>query len=70
MVEALIGLGDISSLDKKLVPTTKTHSFDTPEKGMTVAYARDRGEELQNVQTTRKDLDKLATDNWAEYVYI
>lgn len=70
MVEALISLGDISVLDKKLEPTTKSHSFDTPEKGVTIAYARDRGEKLEIVQTTRKELEKLAKDNWAEYVYI
>lgn len=70
MVESLISLGDISILDKKLKPTTKSHSFDTPEKGVTVAYARDRGEEFQNVQTTRKELEKIAKGNWAEFVYI
>lgn len=70
MVEALISLGDISILDKKLEPTTKSHSFNAPEKGVTVAYARDRGEEFQNVQTTRKELAKIAKGNWAEFVYI
>lgn len=42
-VEELIQLGDISFLDQKIEPTGE-HSFEKPETGVTVAYARDRGE--------------------------
>jgi hypothetical protein len=45
-VEGLIALGNISSLDKEVEPEDRSqHSFDSPEKGVTVAYHRDRGEE-------------------------
>lgn len=41
----LIELGSLSSLWEKLT-TDNEHSFELPEKGVTVAYHRDRGEEL------------------------
>ena len=46
-VEQLIALGSISSL-KPLVapPEGATHTFDNPLNVVTVAYHRDRGEEL------------------------
>lgn len=44
LVDELIRLGDISSLGKKLYPETNTHSFDNPEKDVTLAYRRDRKE--------------------------
>jgi len=40
----LLALGNISYLDVELYPTTTTHSFETPEEGVVVAYGRDRGE--------------------------
>ena len=43
-VEKLIALGDISVL-YPLVDPTGEHSYDKREKGVTVAYGRDRGEE-------------------------
>jgi len=44
-VEALIALGDISSLDKEVHPSGE-HSFDNRQPGVTTAYHRDRGEEI------------------------
>ena len=44
-VTELIKLGDISSLGIRLT-SDGPHSFDTPEKGTTVAYHRDRGEDF------------------------
>ena len=41
--QALIDLGDISSLAPNLGPQGK-HSFNEPESGTVVAYGRDRGE--------------------------
>lgn len=41
--QALIDLGDISSLAPNLEPQGK-HSFNEPESGTVVAYGRDRGE--------------------------
>jgi hypothetical protein len=46
-VERLIALGDISSLSEKVEPTGP-HSFNSPERGVVVAYHRDRGEDLRN----------------------
>lgn len=43
-VQRLIGLGDISVLCENLSPMGD-HSFNSPEKGVTVAYHRDRGED-------------------------
>lgn len=64
-VNALIDLGDLNSLRKKLAPekewdepaymredekgTLVRHSYDTPQKDVTVAYHRDRGEELESM---------------------
>lgn len=41
--QALIDLGDISSLAPNLEPQGK-HTFNSPEPGTVVAYGRDRGE--------------------------
>jgi len=46
-VEALISLGDISFLEEEITPTGP-HSFDYPQKGVTVAYHRDRGEKFKS----------------------
>lgn len=48
-VEALIELGDISTLGNKVEPEG-LHSFHLPEAGVTVAYARDRGEKINNAR--------------------
>ena len=42
---ALVNLGDLSAVYKLLEPTTSTHSFNNPEKDVTIAYHRDRGED-------------------------
>ena len=46
-VEALISLGDISFIKEEVTPTGP-HSFDYPQKGVTVAYHRDRGEKFKS----------------------
>lgn len=40
----LVNLGDASAIYEKLEPTTATHSFDNPERGVCIFYGRDRGE--------------------------
>ena len=45
-VDELIALGSLSSLHKNIKPTLSTHSFNNQEKDVTVAYHRDRGEDL------------------------
>ena len=42
---ALVSMGEISSLQKKMTPTDSNHTFDTPEKDVTVFYGRERGED-------------------------
>lgn len=55
-VHDLMKLGNISFLEKELNPTSPAHSFDTPEKGVVVAYRRDRKEKRQEaVIISRKD---------------
>ncbi len=45
--EELLSLGDLSYLDKKVKPDAdETHSFNRPAKDVTIAYHRDRGEDL------------------------
>ena len=69
--QKLINLGDISSLQKNLEPTGD-HSFNNPEKDVTVAYGRDRGE--TNVDPIKSsDIDELQADCDAcdaEYAYV
>lgn len=48
-VKKLVALGSISSLGERIAPIGK-HSFDEREKGVTVAYNRDRGDEWENVK--------------------
>lgn len=45
-VEALINLGNLSSLDRS-IECPEGHSFDKAIEGYCVAYGRDRGEEDQ-----------------------
>jgi hypothetical protein len=46
-VNALIDLGNISVLGEKVAPSALSlHAFGRPEAGVTVAYHRDRGEDL------------------------
>ena len=68
-VEALIALGDISSLGGRVGPIGK-HSFENREDGTTVAYGRDRGEtdcETTIAPTTRK-LKAIFSDT--DYLYV
>lgn len=72
IVDKLLDLGDLSSLDLRLDPDpSRPHSFDYSERqdGVTVAYGRDRGEDGVEARTlTLADLDD--PNNWTEYVYI
>jgi hypothetical protein len=55
MVEELISLGDISYLAPKVKPEGDDHTYMTPEKGVTVAYNRDRCDDYNK---PRKDGSK------------
>ena len=54
IVNKLMALGDLSSLNEKLYPdVSKPHTFFTPQPDVCVAYKRDRGED--NTQSTLFD---------------
>lgn len=70
-VEALLSLGDISSLDEQST-CPAGHSYSTLVDGYTVAYHRDRGEDWEEVKPktcTSKD-EILKIDLGQEYVYL
>ena len=64
-VNALIKLGDLSSLDKEI---GEKHSFDKCIRGWCHAYGRDRGDSDVSVSTTTFE-DLLANDN-VDYLYV
>jgi hypothetical protein len=72
-VEQLIALGDLSSLGKYIEPlndspTVKKHTFNDPHPKVTVAYARDRGEDFS--QFEHKDVEDFFSGNYQEYGYL
>ena len=73
-VKLLIKLGKhgISTLDKSM-KGGKGHSFDSPKKGETVFYGRDRGEK-HKMTSTYKSIDdfgeKFAKSSGAEFGYV
>ena len=69
-VDALLELGDISSLRERLEPEqNETHSFENPLEDVTIAYRRDRGE--KNTEAEKYTLKKLDNpEGWHAYVYI
>ena len=68
-VNSLIALGSISSLEKNIKPTLTSHSFDHKESNCTVAYHRDRGEELQ-IDEYNKQWEWTLYDNCEEWNYL
>jgi hypothetical protein len=64
----LINLGDISILEEN-VATMDEHSFNNPKKGVTVAYHRDRGEELRRARVD-SSLEVFANSDYEEYGYV
>jgi len=63
----LINLGDISVLGEQ-VSTMDEHSFDNRKEGVTVAYHRDRGEELRPARVD-SSLEKFHVSESYGYVY-
>ncbi len=67
-IENLINLGSLSYLEPKFeIPAGISHSFNHPAKDITVAYHRDRGEDLLIYKA--KDL-KTARTYFKQYNYI
>lgn len=71
-VNELLELGDLSYLDIKVHPDpARTHNFNDAQKGVCVAYHRDRGEMGCGAKDyTLKELFKRASQSWIEYIYI
>lgn len=73
-VKDLIALGSLSCLEKELAPAPGTsHTFDKPQKNVTIAYHRDRNEDLDPGKTYSR-IEEYEADgkNWfgAEYLYL
>lgn len=71
-INLLINLGDISSLGCYVYPdTTKDHNFLNSQKDVTVAYHRDRGENLNfRVDNDKDSLIKNTVKSDQEYLYL
>ena len=69
-VRELISLGSISYLDKLL--WSEGHSFEKPNPDTTIAYHRDRGEELciDTYANEAEYVEKTADDYSAAYMYL
>lgn len=67
-VEKLIRLGDISSLHNEVEPSGP-HSFNDPQPGVTVAYHRDRGEDLRRPHVNHSR-DAFFRSDVEEYGYL
>ena len=69
-VKGLMKLGKqgISTLGKK-IKGSKDHSFDKPDKDVTVFYGRDRGEK-GNATSKWKDRDEIKFHSGEEFFYI
>ena len=52
----------------KVLPKT-THTFDTPQEGITIAYHRDRGEELDEARVD-ESIEAYAKSDYEEYGYV
>lgn len=68
-VSELLSFGDMSYLALEIHPSSDYHSFDNPEKGVTMFYGRDRGE-------SDADAKILSLEEWykslsfIDYIYL
>ena len=69
LAEMLVALGSISSLGERVIPNGE-HSFANPEKGCTVFYGRDRGEDDTSPSHYRDYDDYRKNAEQEEYDYI
>lgn len=64
----LLQLGNISSLEDNLYPTGY-HTFDRPQRGVTVVYERDRGESFQGSVSVNRKVDLLESCPYVDIDY-
>ena len=69
-VQELINLGNVSYVGLELKPNTPTRSFDKPERGITVAYGRDRGDTNQQAIHFDNFKDYCKSTMIQEYNYV
>lgn len=73
-VDALIALGDLSSLGEKISPTnTTTHDIDHPEPGVCIAYGRDahcEDIEAKIFKSKKVLIENLNHNPMIEYIYL
>ena len=72
-VDALIALGDLSSLGEKVSPTNATHNINHPESGVCVAYARDAQCEYTEAQIFKSKevfIEVVNDSPMIEYIYL
>lgn len=72
--EALVALGDLSSLAPLLAPTS-AHTYDNPQKDVTVAYHRDQGEawifvKTKTGPTVRAVVDEIDCHDENVYIFL
>ena len=74
IIDELIGLGSLSYIAPRIKPNEgEEHSFEYPAKDVTVAYHRDRGEDMQVYEYD--SIDKFLYEiygviSWIEYLYL
>lgn len=71
-IESLIKLGNISILRENIeAKNGEDHSFEEPAEDVTIAYHRDRNEELHIYKADSvAEFQKMIDKSWMEYVYL
>ena len=70
-IKMLISLGDLSSLEKKLIPEGNVvHSFEDPADGVCVFYGRDRKENGTSCRVSANMKEFIEIADWCDYCYI
>jgi hypothetical protein len=68
--EALVNLGDASFIAKRLVPSKDSgHSFDHPEKDVSIFYHRDRGELWRHNAPCLMSKDEVLAAQYYAYIF-
>jgi hypothetical protein len=72
IVNELMDLGSLSSLNKNLYCDDNNHSFNNPADGVCVAYGRDRGETGTNSRTfdNISEFEEYVNRTTADYQYL
>ena len=71
-IAQMVELGDQSFMAPEIFPTDQSHSFNTPQEGVTVFYGRDRGEsnvDAQEFDTVEEFVEYYASAG-CEYFYL